>query len=113
SDPAPIDMIETMVSFRPREFWPRRELRPADARRLVGDALEAMIAAAILTSPGEERMRLIDDCLGAISPIFEAQMREYAYHRNREFRKELGPTLLRTAVRAALAESGDFGEGDV
>ena len=26
TDPAPMDMIETMVNFRPREFWPRRVL---------------------------------------------------------------------------------------
>ena len=42
TDPAPMDMIETMVNFRPREFWPRRKLLaptptpgPPDARRLV------------------------------------------------------------------------------
>ena len=32
TDPAPMDMIETMVNFRPREFWPRRKLHLADAR---------------------------------------------------------------------------------
>ncbi len=34
TDPAPLDMIETMVNFRPRAFWPRRKLRRDDARRL-------------------------------------------------------------------------------
>src|SRR5262249_43568405 len=29
-DPAPLDMIETMVMFRPREFWPRRKLSARD-----------------------------------------------------------------------------------
>ena len=33
TDPAPMDMIETMVNFRPRAFWPRRKLHAADARR--------------------------------------------------------------------------------
>ena len=28
TDPAPMDMIETMVNFRPRELWPRRKLAP-------------------------------------------------------------------------------------
>ena len=32
TDPAPLDMIETMVNFRPREFWPRRKLQLADGR---------------------------------------------------------------------------------
>ena len=31
TDPAPMDMIETMVNFRPRELWPRRKLGLADA----------------------------------------------------------------------------------
>ena len=30
TDPAPLDMIETMVNFRPPEFWPKRCLRAAD-----------------------------------------------------------------------------------
>ena len=33
TDPAPMDMIETMVNFRPREFWPRRKLHAAGRRR--------------------------------------------------------------------------------
>ena len=33
TDPAPLDMIETMIAFRPREFWPRRCLKPADSER--------------------------------------------------------------------------------
>src|SRR6185503_854323 len=36
SDPAPVDMIETMVDFRPREFWPKRKLPAAEARRQTG-----------------------------------------------------------------------------
>ena len=44
TDPAPMDMIETMVNFRPRELWPRRKLRTFDAEiqgRAVADALIA------------------------------------------------------------------------
>ncbi len=36
TDPAPMDMIETMVNFRPRELWPRRKLRVAEARFRAG-----------------------------------------------------------------------------
>ena len=36
TDPAPMDMIETMVNFRPRAFWPRRRLHAADGRRTCG-----------------------------------------------------------------------------
>ena len=31
TDPAPLDMVETVINLRPREFWPKRELRYEDA----------------------------------------------------------------------------------
>ena len=31
TDPAPLEMIETVVNLRPKEFWPKRNLRYADA----------------------------------------------------------------------------------
>ncbi len=41
TDPAPLDMVETFVNFRPKELWPKRVLevrrrRPADPRRVCG-----------------------------------------------------------------------------
>ena len=45
TDPAPLDMIETMVNFRPREFWPRRKLRAADAERQTRAVLDALLEA--------------------------------------------------------------------
>src|SRR5262249_53762325 len=43
TDPAPMDMIETMVNFRPRELWPRRKLLRADADRQARAALDALV----------------------------------------------------------------------
>ena len=31
TDPAPLDMVETFVNFRPKELWPKRVLKFADA----------------------------------------------------------------------------------
>ena len=31
TDPAPLDMVETFVNFRPRDLWPKRVLRYEDA----------------------------------------------------------------------------------
>src|SRR6187431_1453500 len=33
TDPAPLDMVETFVNFRPKEFWPKRVLRYPDAAK--------------------------------------------------------------------------------
>ena len=42
TDPAPLDMIETMVNFRPQELWPQRKLRPEDAERSARAVLDAL-----------------------------------------------------------------------
>ena len=39
TDPAPLDMVETFVNFRPKELWPKRVLKFADGERQVKDVL--------------------------------------------------------------------------
>ncbi|HTU27196.1 MAG TPA: efflux RND transporter permease subunit, partial [Pirellulales bacterium] len=41
TDPAPLDMVETFVNFRPKDLWPKRVLKFADAERLAGEVLQA------------------------------------------------------------------------
>src|SRR5262249_15609173 len=42
TDPAPMYMIETMINFRPPEFWPKRKLRVADAEREADRVLQVL-----------------------------------------------------------------------
>ncbi len=42
TDPAPLDMVETFVNFRPKELWPKRVLHFADAARQTTDVLQAL-----------------------------------------------------------------------
>ena len=42
TDPAPLDMVETFVNFRPKELWPKRVLRFADAGRQTRAVLAAL-----------------------------------------------------------------------
>src|SRR5207244_3296154 len=51
ADPAPLDMIETMVNFRPAEFWPKRKLRSADAERQTAAALDALAKRGLIQMP--------------------------------------------------------------
>ncbi len=97
TDPAPIDMIETMVNLRPREFWPRRKLRPLEARAQVEAILEALIARGLVAPPPDAatRARMVDEASASAVAEFDAASREYAYHRNREMTREtrgLSPT---------------------
>ena len=101
TDPAPLDMIETMVNFRPQELWPRRKLRPADAERQAVAVLEALLRAGLIEVPGDEATKasLVNEAVMAILPVFDAQMREYAYQRNQAFDREVGHRLIRAARR--------------
>jgi Cu(I)/Ag(I) efflux system membrane protein CusA/SilA len=92
TDPAPMDMIETMVNFRPREFWPKRKLRAADTERQAAEVLDALVARGIVARPSDAAARatLIEEAASAALPRFDAQMREYAYQRNQEFARSLG-----------------------
>jgi Cu(I)/Ag(I) efflux system membrane protein CusA/SilA len=100
TDPAPLDMIETMVNFRPRSFWPRRRLRRPDARRQAVDALDALAGLRIINAPsrGADRDRLLDEAVDATLSLFDVVMREYASQRNRELVRRSGglsPTSIR------------------
>jgi Cu(I)/Ag(I) efflux system membrane protein CusA/SilA len=92
TDPAPMDMIETMVNFRPRELWPRRKLGHDVARdqvRAVYDALvlQSVIRPAVTTA---DRDRMLDRATSAALGLFDVASREYAYHRNQEILRDTG-----------------------
>lgn len=94
TDPAPMDMIETMVNFRPRDLWPKRKLLRADAVRQGAAVLEALERREVIRPLGDSASRsaLVAEAVDAALPLFDAAMREYAYQRNREFDHELGGT---------------------
>lgn len=99
TDPAPLDMIETMVNLRPRPFWPRRRLHRADARRQTADALDALLNARLVGPPANraERDRMIDQACDTALSAFDVVMREYATQRNLELTRRSGglsPTSL-------------------
>ncbi len=97
TDPAPMDMIESMVDFRPRELWPRRSLRPADARDLARAVLDALQSRGWI-APVRDPSATLAAGLAEILPRLDAQMREFAYLKNSEFlhehAAELGPDSL-------------------
>jgi Cu(I)/Ag(I) efflux system membrane protein CusA/SilA len=82
-----MDMIETMVNFRPREFWPRRALAERDARGMIARALEGLAAHGIIDSPSNPQ-GVLAESLAEVLSRFDVQMREYAYLRNTEFLRE-------------------------
>src|SRR4029077_15778736 len=55
TDPAPLDMVETFVNFRPKEFWPKRVLRYEDAARQTRAVLRTLEERGfVLHAPHED-----------------------------------------------------------
>ncbi len=94
TDPAPMDMIETMVNFRHRDLWPRRALTLADAQGMTSQVLDAL-ATQNLIRKVVDRKSMIAASTSDVLKSFDIQMREYAYLENAEFLRdkssELGP----------------------
>ncbi|HEY4260520.1 MAG TPA: efflux RND transporter permease subunit [Schlesneria sp.] len=112
TDPAPLDMVETFVNFRPREFWPKRVLRFEDALRQTRDALTALeqngyISAAKL----EDRESLVNEAAQKALERCDEILRELSLVQYRTFELRLGGELTDFAVRESIqqmANSGDW-----
>ena len=100
TDPAPIDMVETFINFRPRDQWPRRVLKFPDAESQTRDVLAHLEAKGfVLTAPhADDRDNLINEAAQKAIERFDEVMRELALRRFKEFEKELQATLTRFVV---------------
>ncbi len=108
TDPAPLEMVETFVNFRPQELWPRRVLAFEDATRQTRSVLAAMEQRGyVQQAAAEERDALVNDAtMGALTK-FDEVMRELALQRYREFERELMPVLTRFVVEDTVRRFGD------
>jgi Cu/Ag efflux pump CusA len=103
TDPAPLEMVETFVNFRPREMWPRRVLAYDDAvrqTRLVLAALEE--EGYVQRADAEDRDALGNEAAMAALTQLDEVMRELALQRYREFERALAPELTRFAVEDSV-----------
>src|SRR5262249_12007647 len=110
TDPAPLDMVETFVNFRPKELWPKRVLKFKDAEwqtRMVLRALEA--GGFVREAHADDRDSLVNDAAQKALERFDEVMRELALLRYREFERELGPVLTRFVFEETLRHFRDAG----
>jgi Cu(I)/Ag(I) efflux system membrane protein CusA/SilA len=110
TDPAPLEMVETFVNFRPKELWPRRALAFEDATRQTRRVLAVLEERNFVQRAADnDRDALINDATMAALTQFDETMRDLALQRYREFEKELGPILTRFAVEETLRHFRDAG----
>jgi Cu(I)/Ag(I) efflux system membrane protein CusA/SilA len=103
TDPAPLEMVETFVNFRPREFWPKRVIKYPDAAAQAGRVLAALEGRGFVKpAAGDDRDSLVNDAAQKALERFDEVMRELALRRYKEFEAELAPALARLVVSETL-----------
>jgi Cu(I)/Ag(I) efflux system membrane protein CusA/SilA len=90
TDPAPLDMVETVVNLIPRERWPKRKLNYDDAQRQTQVALAALVAKGLVTIPTDaDADTIVDPATMSALSRFDATMRVFLVERRAEFHAEL------------------------
>jgi Cu(I)/Ag(I) efflux system membrane protein CusA/SilA len=104
TDPAPLDMVETFVNFRPKESWPKRVLKTADADRQTRRVLRTLEERGYVqrATHEDDRDNVVSEATQKALERFDEIMRELASRRYREFESELGPTLTHFAVEETV-----------
>jgi len=113
TDPAPLDMVETFVNFRPREYWPKRVLRFDDALEQTEAALGRLEQDGYIARAATDDIRssLLNDATQKALERFDEAQRELALTRYRDFEQALGPQLVQYAVARTvrrLVQSGGW-----
>ncbi|MEX0678792.1 MAG: efflux RND transporter permease subunit [Pirellulales bacterium] len=99
TDPAPLDMVETFVNFRPKDLWPKRVLRYEDAAGQVEHILAKLEAEGFIQKAApDDRDTLVNNASQNALERFDETMRELALRRYVEFESELELELTRFAV---------------
>ena len=111
TDPSPLEMVETVINLRPKQFWPKRKLRYPDAEKQTEAALQGLIERG-LVRPVEQpadRKALVDPASMAALARMDAALRELVYLRYYQFEAQLGPRLTRDFVAELVARLGGTG----
>lgn len=103
TDPAPPDMIETVINLRPREHWPKRELRFEDAYRQTSAVLAEFVRRGWMRlPPAEQQADLLNEATMFAMEDFDRALRYQALQDYASYQYELAPQLARRAVETAV-----------
>lgn len=111
TDPAPLDMVETFVNFRPKELWPKRVLKFDDALRQTEEVWKALEQKDFLKpSTDVELHDLLNDPTQKALERFDEELRELALFRYQQFERELERLLTRFAVSDTIRRMREAGD---
>jgi Cu(I)/Ag(I) efflux system membrane protein CusA/SilA len=100
TDPSPLQMVESVITLRPKEHWPKRKLDYKDAQRQMAVVLDALQKQNLIEaiSADSERHALMDPATMNAAARFDETMRGMVTMRFKEFAAQLGPKLLREFI---------------
>ena len=107
-DPAPLDMIETMVEFRPKSRWPNRRLLLSDAKQQTIKIVSALSQAGLVEAAANPSA-MVADIVEAGLVQYDAVTREVCWQRLQAFESELSRDLanrLATEISNRLFKAG-------
>ncbi len=103
-DPAPLDMIETMVEFRPRRYWPARRLLRNHAESEVHSILQILAEESQIAIPqnvSEMELEVVQNAMHR----FDAISREVCWQLMQEWLPEHGKSLGMEIARDLVRRS--------
>ncbi|HEV2971569.1 MAG TPA: efflux RND transporter permease subunit [Pirellulales bacterium] len=105
TDPAPLEMVETVVNLRPTDFWPKRLLRYEDAMAQTGVVLAALESRGLVKAPADSaaRQNMINDATMAAMGRLDGTLRNFVLAKYTAFEQGLSPRLTRELI-TQLAE---------
>ena len=104
TDPAPIDMVETVVSLRPEDWWPKRKIHFDDALREAEQVVRGLVARGILKPIPEADVKDFANTVTMDATAkFDRSMRELSIRRLKEYVPQKGEALVRHIEEELLA----------
>jgi Cu(I)/Ag(I) efflux system membrane protein CusA/SilA len=97
TDPSPIEMVETVINLRAKEFWPKRKLYYTDAQRQADVVLKVLEDRGLMRPPKDQAQKksILDPAAMSAINRFDGAMRELVFQRFDEFEKQLSSQLVR------------------
>ena len=106
-DPAPLDMIESMVEFLPAGWWPARRMSPVDGREIAVELVRELAAAGMIEAADERQCHQFAE---SALVQFDAVQRETAWQLQQAFRRGLRQRLGAVALEVAAGRWSARGE---
>jgi copper/silver efflux system protein len=111
TDPAPLEMVETVINLYDRSLWPKRKLLFKDAEAHARAAFDALAAHGAVNRPESQEARdeIINNVAMRMMSRVDAALRELAKRRTQEDRPAMGRMLVGDVVDRVFAYASPSG----